>query len=741
MLLRANQVVPTSQLLGALWTGDDAPASARKMLQNAVWGLRTVLASAGYGDEMATLTTRAPGYVLHVDPDRVDLHRFHRRAEEGRALLAARTPEKAADVLREALATWRGAALADLVESGTAWPELAAVEQTRLSTMEDYFDAELACGRHHSVLGELESLVDTEKLRERACGQLMLALYRCGRHADALSVYSRMRSALVEDLGLEPGPSLQKLQHAILTHDPTLALPPGVLPGQARVEVSASPSVRAVSEQVAATAQAANEGRARPEPAPEAPGIPPRIPRQRSAAQRRQVSIAIVSVRPNPNFADLDPAEVDNTLASVSSVVKVGIEQLGGTVSASIGSASLALFGAPRRYGNDELRAVRAVLMLRDCLSASRLAGPRMVLGEPGLIVRAAVVTGEALVRYRLGPQDEPPTVDGALIDKCQHLLGLVPGGEVWICDKTRQLTEDLIASRQPKHSPGGWRAEGDHPENLKDPATPSSEHESELAVMRGLLECTRERAKPQLVTVFGSSAAHVAGFLAEFERRMLDERPETIFLDRRIPLSARTGILAAQTEILTSICGIQRGDSAAVAAGKLAAVIRGSDCPDYEADWLMLSLQALLDPSAQERVQKAAKAETLLAWRRFLELAADDKPVVAVIDEVSGAAEEALDSVEELAEASGRAPLFVIVVARPELLDRRPNWGGGKRHTACITLDSTSDSAVYRLRSSILSVVDKETRRLARRVLGTALVAPGMKAGAGPVPDSLGFA
>ncbi|MFF3429796.1 BTAD domain-containing putative transcriptional regulator [Streptomyces sp. NPDC002602] len=241
LLLQANQVVPTSQLLAALWSTDNAPVTARKILQNAVWGLRGMLnqCDPGFDGAPAELVTRAPGYMIRVDPDHVDLHLFRRRVRQGRALLSGGSPHEAANRFCEALELWRGPVLSDLVETGTMWPELIAVQNTRLDVLEDYFEAKLRCGQHYAVLGELETTVEAEPLRERASGQLMLALYRCGRQADALGVYNRIRVTLVEDLGLEPGHELRRLQQAILAHDPTLNLAPAavVLGGSAPVGV------------------------------------------------------------------------------------------------------------------------------------------------------------------------------------------------------------------------------------------------------------------------------------------------------------------------------------------------------------------------------------------------------------------------------------------------------------------------------------------------------------------------
>ncbi|MFI1563538.1 BTAD domain-containing putative transcriptional regulator [Streptomyces sp. NPDC020490] len=224
LLLHAGEVVPTRRLLSAVWPADRVPGTARKILQNAIWRLRRTLAVPGEA-QVAQLVTQAPGYVVRVPPERVDLLRFERLAAQGRAALLTGEPARARRALREALALWRGPALADLAEAGTVWPELAGLEQKRLDVMEDCFEVELLCGQHQSVLRDLDAFVRAEPLRERASGQLMLALYRSGRQADALHVYARIRTALVEGLGLEPGREMQRLQSAILAQDPRLNLP------------------------------------------------------------------------------------------------------------------------------------------------------------------------------------------------------------------------------------------------------------------------------------------------------------------------------------------------------------------------------------------------------------------------------------------------------------------------------------------------------------------------------------
>lgn len=226
LVLHANRVVPTSQILQAMWDGNPPP-TARKMVQNAVSGIRRMFASAHDPATAPSLRTHPPGYQLRVNVDTIDLYRFRRMVREGRATITDGLAAEGVELLRDALSLWRGRALADLVETGISWSELAAIEDERLSALEDRLDAELACGRHREITPELEVLTTTEPLRERLCLQFMLALYRSGRQADALRVYRRTREALVDTLGLEPGRQLQELQQRILDHDVTIQLAVG----------------------------------------------------------------------------------------------------------------------------------------------------------------------------------------------------------------------------------------------------------------------------------------------------------------------------------------------------------------------------------------------------------------------------------------------------------------------------------------------------------------------------------
>ncbi len=177
------------------------------------------------------LVTRAPGYLLELDPDQVDLKRFELLARRGKRELAAGDAEAAAATLAQALSFWRGAPLAEFTSSVPfLLAESLRLQELVVSTVEDRIEADLALGRHQELIAELETLAREHPFRERLHGQLLLGLYRSGRQAEALEVYRSTRRRLVDELGIEPGPALQQLEQAILRHEPAIAVeaPPGV---------------------------------------------------------------------------------------------------------------------------------------------------------------------------------------------------------------------------------------------------------------------------------------------------------------------------------------------------------------------------------------------------------------------------------------------------------------------------------------------------------------------------------
>jgi YVTN family beta-propeller protein len=220
LLLHANEVVPTERLLDDLW-GPEPPESGSKAVQVLVSQLRKTL-NAGSGAD-GVLVTQSPGYVLRVNAGELDRERFEHLVERASSEESA---EKRAALLREALELWRGPPLADLSYEDFAQPTIARLGEARMAALEERIDADLSRGRHAAVAGEVEELLTQNPLREHLRGQLMLALYRSGRQADALAVYQDGRRMLVEELGVEPGPELRALQRRILEHDPALGAVP-----------------------------------------------------------------------------------------------------------------------------------------------------------------------------------------------------------------------------------------------------------------------------------------------------------------------------------------------------------------------------------------------------------------------------------------------------------------------------------------------------------------------------------
>jgi predicted ATPase/DNA-binding SARP family transcriptional activator len=212
LLLSANEVVPSEQLIDDVW-GEQLPRSGRAALQVRISQLRKAL---GRGGER--LVTRPPGYVLEIDQEQLDLTRFERLVAESERV----EPAHAATMLRKALALWRGRPLADLSYEAFAQASIRGMEELHLAAIEKRVEADLALGRHVKLVAELEVLVAEHPLNERFLSQLMRALYHCGRQVDALAVYRQAVASLQDELGIDPGPELRELQRAILQHESTL---------------------------------------------------------------------------------------------------------------------------------------------------------------------------------------------------------------------------------------------------------------------------------------------------------------------------------------------------------------------------------------------------------------------------------------------------------------------------------------------------------------------------------------
>ncbi|MEU3188698.1 BTAD domain-containing putative transcriptional regulator [Streptomyces sp. NPDC006923] len=730
LLLRANRVVATSEMLGALWPEEDLPATARKIVQNAVWGLRAILSEPpddrGRGPapgERPELLTQAPGYILRVDPERLDANRFDRQVAEGRARLVAGDAERAAKLLREALGEWRGPALADLAEHGVAWPELTALRQLRLDVMEDRFEAELSCGRHQGVLGELVSLVAAEPLRERLCGQLMLALYRCGRQAEALSVFTRVRRALVEEYGLEPSRDLQLLQQSILTHDPSLVAPVEAGPEElvlATVRPLRGGSPARPAEPPRQDTRVNEERRPeeehehhRPGPEHRQDGECPLQSQERRARQeeqtrrehrptapraaagradadgptagplveRRQVSVVLVRTGFTGEADALAADRIALSLHDAVSAFSESVEEYGGTVVGSLGYVSVGLFGLREDRPTASLDAVAAALAVRDRLNR-----------VPGPTFHAVVVAGSALVRHDPGDPAAPVTVVGRLLDDAQTLLTAVPPGEVYVSGDAARVSEVRSRHRPVVH----LEAEPEVPRQRVPGETydaPAATHhdpadrEHELAILTNLLDRSRSQESPHLVTILGEQGVGKTRFLEDFERRVSLRSAQVRVVRVAAEGDFDNGPQLAR-DILAACCGLPAGAGADNRFGEAVRRLAGHGAT---AERLLYSLHPLMGPASKA----PSHDEVHESWIELVTLAARERPLVLCFDDIHRSEDSVLDCIERLVSTARSAPLFVVASARPELLERRPFWGSGQRHTGTLTLDRLPEPGV----------------------------------------------
>lgn len=219
LLLHAGEVVSTDHLIEQVW-GDHPPRTAAHSVQLYISDLRRSLEPVG--DE-TSIETRAPGYLLRVETGYIDLRRFERLVAEGGRAKAGGDVAEVASRFEEALRLWRGPPLAEFAYEEFAQPEIRRLEELRLHAIEELAAAELELGRTQDAIAALEGALAQDPLRERARELQMLALYRAGRHAEALRAYQRFAALLAEEMGLDPSPTLRRLQERILLHDPTLA--------------------------------------------------------------------------------------------------------------------------------------------------------------------------------------------------------------------------------------------------------------------------------------------------------------------------------------------------------------------------------------------------------------------------------------------------------------------------------------------------------------------------------------
>lgn len=599
-LLHANDVLAADRLIDDLW-GESPPPTARKALQVYVSRLRKALGAE-------RITTRAPGYVLQLAEDELDLHRFERLAGEGGRARTEGDEARAGSLLHEALELWRGSALADFTYEPFAQAEIARLEELRLAVLEDRIDADLALGKATQLVGEVEALVAGHPFRERLRGQLMLALYRSGRQADALAVYQETRKLLVDELGIDPSPGLQQLEGAVLRQEPALEAAPTARP---------------------------NVSLAEPVPAREL---------------RKTVTVAALGVGQPAD--GLDPEAARRLRRRVATAVSKAAARHGGTMAGGdTGESLVAVFGVPTVREDDALRAVRALVELR----------------AQDIPLRAGLETGEIVVA---GGRAEAELLTTNVAETASRLRDAAQANEIVLGEATRRLVRDAVRLQAGQT---GWRVldlvpDAQRAAQSHEPRIVGREHEL-VQLRESLRRAARDRAV-HLVTVVGAAGIGKSRLARELVSLLGGEA--TVLTGRC--LSYGEGITFwPLREIVEEAAG-------GVSHESVLGLLSGADDAAPVAD----SLAAALGTA---ETGETSEEEISWAVRRLFETLAHERPLVVVLEDLHWAEPTLLDLVEYLAEETRDAPLVLVCLARPELLEQRPRWGGGLPNATSLRL------------------------------------------------------
>ena len=655
LLTRPNEVLTTDRIVDVLWP--ENPPDARRKLWFHVSKLRGILQPGGTDAASdAILTTRPTGYAIRIEPDRLDSSRFERLARSGRAALED-DAARAAELLRQALGLWRGEPFEDVVNEDAVSSEVARLNGLRLVALEDRFEADLALGRAGELIPELEALVAEQPFRETLRADLMLALYRTGRQADALAAYRQARRTLVEELGIEPSDRLSELHKRILDHDPALA------------------------------------------------GTP--RPARRTAAPReeRKVITVFLAELVGPSSRPLDPEDVRALLSPYHARIRSEVERFGGTVEKIFGDAVMAIFGVPAAHEDDPERAVRAALAIREWLAEE---------GE-AMQARFAVASGDALVTLGALASVEEPVAVGEVVKHAARVRSATPLNAVLVDRQTFRRTKDAVEYREaapiaaerasepisvweairPLARPGA---------DLSRHRTPFVGRERELTTLRERLDWACAQRSPQLVTILGVPGIGKSRLVAELQRALAGtEDALTWRQGRSLPYGDGVSFWALE-EMVKGETGILEGDSTQQVERKLGDAVRRIVEDPAEARRIATYLGALVGLGGSAAATGDRRDQTFAAWRHFLEALADQRPLVLVFEDLHWADDALLDFVDELLDRVSDVPLLVVATARPELLERRPGWAGGKPSALTISLPPLSEQETARLVAAILT-------------------------------------
>ena len=426
--------------------------------------------------------------------------------------------------------------------------------------------------------------------------------------------------------------------------------------------------------------------------------------------ERKVVTVVFADMVGSTERAErLDPEDVRALLAPYHARLRHELERHGGTVEKFIGDAVVAVFGAPTAHEDDPERAVRASLAIQEAIAEMNEADPSLALE-----VRIGVNTGEALVALDARPELGEGIVSGDVVNTGARLQSAAPPGGVLVGEHTFRATERAISyeAHGPVTAKGKaealrvWRAVARRASfgiDLADARTPLVGRDDERDVLVRALGRARARLEPQLVTVVGVPGIGKSRLVRELFA-VVDGDPELIVWrqGRSLPYGEGSAFWGL-AEIVKAQAGILETDGAEEAAGKVAAAVRDVAADETEASWVGRHLLSLTGVQQTRSPGQASLDESFGAWRRFLEALAERQPVVLVFEDLHWADDALLDFVDSLADRVAGVPLLVVCSARPELLERRPDWGGGKRNVATVSLSPLTDEETARLLAGLL--------------------------------------
>jgi len=452
------------------------------------------------------------------------------------------------------------------------------------------------------------------------------------------------------------------------------------------------------------------------------------LERERSREERKVVTVLFADLAGFTGRAEqLDPEDVRATLQQYHSRLRAELEHFGGTVEKFIGDAVMAVFGAPVVHEDDPERAVRAALAIRDQALDSELQ------------LRIAVNTGEVLVALDARPAEGEAMVAGDVVNTAARLQAAAPVNGVLVGESTYRATAHVIEYRPAERITAKGKAdpvpawEAVAPKSRfgvdveEAPIAPLVGRTQEVELVAGALARARGERRPQLVTLVGEPGIGKSRLVAELFS-IVDDDPEIIHWRQGRCLPYGEGISYwAMGEMTKAQAGVLESDSAIEARRKLDEAV-ASLVPDaHDAEWVVRHLRPLLGLEGESPAGSEARGEAFAAWRRFFEALGERAPTVAVFEDLHWADDGLLDFVDGLVERAAGVPLLVLCSGRPELLARRPHWGGGKANAVTLSLSPLSDEDTARLVANLLdqAALPADTQRaLLQRADGNPLFA-----------------